>query len=190
MLQHDHSTKIFTISNVLTLSRIVLTPFIVACLLRQAWALALIFFCIAGVSDLLDGFVARLLNESTWLGSVLDPIADKILIISSLYAFFLSCPNVLLPSWFVWVIAMRETVLLVGGIVLFFSQRSLQVQPSWLGKVTTFLVLILMMLVLVCAALNYKLVLLTDGLIYVVLGCSIVSFAQYSCIGVRYLFKN
>jgi cardiolipin synthase len=190
MLQHDHSTKIFTISNMLTLSRIVLTPFIVVSLLRQAWGITLIFFCLAGLSDLLDGFVARLLNEPTWLGSVLDPIADKILIISSLYAFFLSSPNILLPSWFVWVIAVRETVLLVGGIVLFFSHSSLQVQPSWLGKATTFLVLSLMILVLVCAALNYKLVLLINGLVYLVLGCSIVSFGQYSCTAARFFFKN
>ncbi|MBM3886670.1 CDP-alcohol phosphatidyltransferase family protein, partial [Candidatus Dependentiae bacterium] len=163
-------------------------PFIVISLVKQAWGSALLFFCLAGISDLLDGFIARLLNEPTWLGSVLDPVADKFLVICSMYSFFWSSPNVLLPAWFVWVIAVRETLLLGGGCWLFFSQRSLQVKPSWLGKLTTFLILVLMILVLICAAFHcHFLEWLIHILVYTVLVCAIVSFVQYSY---QSFFKN
>jgi cardiolipin synthase (CMP-forming) len=179
MLRRDHSMRIFTISNLLTASRLVLTPFIVAALLKHLWGLALVLFFLAGVSDLLDGFIARLFNEPTWLGSVLDPIADKFLVVSSLFAFFLSSPKILLPTWFVVIIASRETILLLGGAFLFFTRRSFQIRPNFFGKTTTCMILVLMMLVLLSATFGYPLGMAKLVLMYGVLGCAGVSFAQY-----------
>lgn len=187
MLQQKSLNKIFTVSNILTGSRIVLTPLIVFSLIRHAWGSALWLLCLAGLSDVLDGFMARLLNEPTWLGAVLDPIADKFLVVCSLAAFFVSSPNVLLPSWFVLTIAVREIILLLGGIALYCMRPSLQIQPSWFGKVTTCLVLLLMILVLAGATFELTVEVWVMLLIYLVVACGTLSFVQYFCRGIRYL---
>lgn len=191
MLQQKKSlNKILTVSNVLTGSRIVLTPLIVFALLGHAWGSALILFCLAGVSDMLDGFMARLLNEPTWLGAVLDPIADKFLVVCSLGAFFISSPNVLLPSWFVMTVAIREAFLLVGGIFLYIRKPSLHIQPSWFGKATTCLVLLLVILVLTGATFNFQVGIWVPLLICMILGCGVISFVQYLLRGWQYLMTN
>lgn len=178
--------KIFTISNLLTGSRFILTPLIVIALRRNAWGSALGLLCVAGISDLLDGFIARLLNEPTWLGSVLDPIADKALVVCTLGAFLMYSTNILLPGWFVLVIVIREAVLLAGGTLLYFMKPSFLVQPSWLGKITAFLILTLMMLVLLDATYNWYLAPLINALMYITLLCSSVSFIQYVTRGIKY----
>ena len=178
--------KILTISNVLTGSRFILTPLIVVALRRNEWGSALGLLCIAGISDLLDGFIARLLNEPTWLGSMLDPIADKALVVCTLGAFLMYSTNVLLPAWFVVAIVIREALLLVGGTLLYFMKPSFFVQPSWLGKITAFLILILMMLVLLGATYELHLSSLINALMYITLLCSGISFIQYVTRGVKY----
>ena len=190
MVRRDHSSKIFTFSNLLTISRIMLTPFIVASLFAQDWHRALLFFCFAGLSDLLDGFVARLLKEPTWLGSVLDPIADKFLAVSFLSAFFLNNPTNLLPAGFIWVVVVRELLLLAGGCLLFLSNSSLQFNPTWLGKLATFLLFILMIVILTSLALDVSLTIFINWLIFVTLMCSIISFVQYAFTGLRHFFKS
>ena len=190
MLQKKSLNNIFTVSNVLTGSRIVLTPLIVFSLLRHAWGSALVLFCLAGISDLLDGFMARLLNEPTWLGAVLDPIADKFLVVCSLGAFFISSPDVLLPSWFVMTIAMREAILMFGGILLYIRRPRLQIEPSWFGKITTCLVLLLVILVLTGATFNLQLCGWVSLLMSMVLICGAISFMQYLLRGVQYLRSN
>ncbi|CAH8464338.1 unnamed protein product [Dicrocoelium dendriticum] len=78
---HMQQTRIFTIPNVITLSRIALTPVAAHCILSERLSLALSLIVIAGLSDALDGYVARIFkNQQSLLGSYLDPIADKILI--------------------------------------------------------------------------------------------------------------
>lgn len=176
-----------TISNILTGSRIVLTPFVVNSLLRHSWGSALAFFCFAGFSDLLDGFIARLLNEPTSLGAILDPIADKVLVVCTLAAFLASSPNLLLPSWFVIVIAIREAILLVGGALLFWLKPSIQIKPSLFGKATTCFIIILMILVLWgaftgVALQNYSLLFL-----YASLFAAVVSFFQYAYRAILFL---
>lgn len=179
MYRQKSLNKIFTISNILTGSRIVLAPFIVFYLLQQAWSYALALFFVAGISDLLDGFIARLFNEPTWLGAVLDPIADKLLVVSSLGAFLISCPDELLPTWFVTIIAIREAILLGGGVILYLMKPSLQIEPTWWGKITTFLTLSLMMLVLAKEAFGYPFTPFFPFLQGAILGCAAFSFLQY-----------
>lgn len=188
MFSHDNSMRVFTISNLLTASRLVVTPFVVAALLKHLWGVALILLILAGVSDLLDGFIARLLNEPTWLGSILDPIADKCLVGSSLVAFFISSSQVLLPAWFVLLIVARECFLLVGGGILFFIRPSFYVQPNILGKAATFLMLALMIMTLSGAVTGFNFELLRACLLYSTFMCATVSFFQYFYRGLKALF--
>ena len=70
--------------NLITISRLLLTPYIVWLLLIESYFLGFIFFLISGISDALDGFIAKRFNQKTLLGSYLDPIADKFLIVSAI----------------------------------------------------------------------------------------------------------
>ena len=102
---------------------------------------ALTLFLIGIVSDAVDGFIARRHNQQTELGVLLDPIADKFLILSAL----ISCSVIRglpdwmrIPAWFNLVVISRDVLLVAGTIVLFAIQGRWSVRPSRLGKCTTF----------------------------------------------------
>ncbi len=122
------------IPNLLTLSRIILVPIIIISLLNGAFTKAIVFFIIACVTDGLDGFLARILNQRTILGSYLDPLADKALIAASFIA--LSILGVI-PGWLTVIVVSRDFIILLGVSVLFLMSISLEIKPAFVSKVTT-----------------------------------------------------
>ena len=135
-----------SLPNKISVFRILLAPGIVACLVYyhpgRDWLrlLALGVFLVGMVTDALDGLIARVQNQRTELGTLLDPIADKLLILSTL----ISCsvirglPEAMrLPAWFNLVVISRDVMLVAGALILFMIQGRWTVQPSWLGKWTT-----------------------------------------------------
>jgi cardiolipin synthase len=120
--------------NLLTIIRILLTPLFVIVLLRDLFGPALLIFTIAGISDGLDGFIARYFNQRTTLGAYLDPIADKLLLVS---AFVSLAILKIVPSW-VTVIVISRDVLIVMGIAIFtLTEKSYEIKPSVISKITT-----------------------------------------------------
>jgi CDP-diacylglycerol--glycerol-3-phosphate 3-phosphatidyltransferase len=106
---------------------------------------AIVIFLVAAVSDGLDGYVARRYNQRSSLGMILDPIADKGLLLSgiitlSISNWSLSDPNYgKFPAWFPVLVITRDTVILVGSAVLHILNGKVRVRPSWTGKVATVL---------------------------------------------------
>lgn len=129
--------------NSLTLIRVLLVPAIVIQLLYDATGAALLTFFLAGLTDALDGFVARSRRQRTELGRVLDPLADKAL----LGAAFVTL-GVLgdLPLWLVIIGVSRDAILVVGSLILYIQVGRLGNPPSALGKVTTALQLVTVLL--------------------------------------------
>ncbi len=123
-----------TVPNALTVLRILITPLFVIFLLRDLHGLALLVFVAAGVSDGLDGLVARMFNQRSDLGAILDPIADKLL----LSAAFISL-GVLrtIPGWVVVIVISRDVLIVTGIAVLTFCQVEFDIRPSLLSKWTT-----------------------------------------------------
>jgi len=103
------------IPNLLTLTRIILVPVIVILLIQASFFKAMIVFVVAGITDGLDGFLARVLNQKTVLGSYLDPLADKALILTSFVT--LSILGVV-PSWLSVIVISRDCIILIGISVL------------------------------------------------------------------------
>lgn len=133
----DHEKKI-TLSTLLTLVRIALTPFIVASMIAHHWGIACTLFCIAACTDILDGNIARWLNEKTFLGACLDPIADKFLVLSCFFTLaFVQSPLFSIPLWFVWLVLCKELILIGGAIILYNIKGHIEMQPTVLGKTTT-----------------------------------------------------
>jgi cardiolipin synthase (CMP-forming) len=129
-----HEKKI-TFSTFLTLIRFALIPFIVISMFRQAWHIAFTLFIIAGITDVLDGWLARLLNQRTFLGAALDPLADKILTIAVFATLsFAQSPLFTIPHWFVMLVLFKELIQIAGAIYIYMRKRHLTIAPTWLGK--------------------------------------------------------
>lgn len=132
----------FTIPNVITLTRILLMPFVVESILSAEYFRAAVIFTLAALTDLFDGYYARISDQSSAFGKAFDPLADKILMIGTFGALLykqLSCESVVLflPPWFLAVVFVRELILLLGWIFLRLCFKKVAyVEPTWWGKVT------------------------------------------------------
>ena len=134
-----------TVPNVLTILRILLTPLLVWLLLDNKLEQALFVFFVAGMTDGLDGLIARLFNQKTQLGAYLDPLADKLLLVSS---FILLGRLGLVPVWLVIVAVSRDAIILLGLLMLMFHDVPLVIRPSIISKATTLVQLTTVLLVL------------------------------------------
>ena len=125
------------VPNVLTLFRMVMVPVFVGFVAYRDFEAALFAFLAAGVTDALDGFIARHWNLRTALGAILDPIADKFLLVSAFLALALGSGPVAVPLWLGCVVIGRDVVLLLSSTALWLHGSRKEFRPSILGKVTT-----------------------------------------------------
>jgi cardiolipin synthase len=131
----------WTLPNFLTFARLVALPFLVMAILGgRAWA-ALVIFLAAAVTDIVDGYVARRFAMGSPLGAWLDPIADKLFLVSSFVVFALpgTPTSVRIPIWLLVLTIFRDVFILVICLVLFLALGIRSFPPSILGKLTTFL---------------------------------------------------
>ncbi len=122
------------LANWLTTLRILLIPVFVTLLVYRRPGLALMVFCLASLTDLLDGYIARTRNRQTRLGAFLDPVADKLLLTS---AFVTLTYLKIVPFWITAVVVSRDLVLSVGVLVIHVAGTSVHPSPTRLGKLST-----------------------------------------------------
>jgi cardiolipin synthase len=137
------------VPNFLTVLRIVLVPVIVILLMEGQHMKALVCFVVAGVTDGLDGLIARRFNQMTVVGAYLDPLADKILVISM---FATLAVIGIVPGWLAVLVISRDCIILGGLLLLTLMSVSLQIRPSFVSKVNTALQLITLFVALVMNA--------------------------------------
>ena len=125
----------WTVPNVLSYLRLLAVPVFVSLHLggRPGWAL--IVFLTAALTDSLDGFLARLLNQRTRLGAFMDPLADKLLMGAALIMLFLESEA---PAWMVVLVAFRDISMALGAVVVKRKGLELPTAPSRVGKYATF----------------------------------------------------
>ncbi len=121
--------------NTLTVLRILLVPVFVGLLLYGHYDAALITLLIAALTDVLDGMIARLTDQRTRLGEYLDPLADKLLLMSAIIT--LSVLD-FIPIWAVIVVVSRDAILLAGTVIANLSETNINISPTAMGKGTTF----------------------------------------------------
>jgi cardiolipin synthase len=123
-----------TVANILTTLRLVLTPVFVVLFIVGQHAWAILTFCVAGFTDLIDGTVARLLKQPSMKGALLDPLADKFLVQSCFFCLFFSG---IIPWWF-FVLALGRDLMIVGGIFyLEYRKFELPYRATWSSKIAT-----------------------------------------------------
>lgn len=129
------------LANKITISRIILTPVFITAIVYSRMDIALVFFTLAIISDGLDGFIARTYNQKTVLGTILDPVADKILLISAFIC--LSLVNHLpaglrLPPYVPIIVISRDAIIVLGSVIIHVVKGEIKIKPSFWGKLTTF----------------------------------------------------
>lgn len=122
------------IPNLLSLCRIILVPVIVIFLIQEEYLNALIVFTVAGITDALDGALARMLNKQTPLGAFLDPLADKILLSTCFVSLSIFG---LIPSWLTVIVISRDFIILMGIMTLSMMSITYEIKPVLVSKVTT-----------------------------------------------------
>lgn len=125
-----------TFSTMLTLGRFILVPLIVGAMVQNWWGWAFALFVVAAVTDLLDGYLARLLHQETFLGACLDALADKVLILAVFTT--LSCidaPLFRIPLWFLLLVLAKELVQIFGALLIYGINGTIEVKPTLLGKI-------------------------------------------------------
>jgi len=139
--------NVLTIPNLLTLLRIIAIPVFLIFLEDLRYPEALGIFVAAGVTDGLDGAIARLTKTKTTFGAYLDPAADKLLLVSAFIALGFMHE---VPRWLVVLVISRDVIIVLGFFLLFMVTReTMEVQPTWGGKLSTFLQLASVAIVLV-----------------------------------------
>lgn len=134
------------LANSLTILRILMAPVISILLVYKYWRLGLAIFVLAGITDALDGFIARSRAQRTELGMILDPLADKLL----LFATFMTLVYLRqIPQW-LFIIAISRDLIVVGGfLVIYIVKGEATVSVSWIGKITTGLQMLTVLVTLI-----------------------------------------
>ncbi|MFN2502048.1 MAG: CDP-alcohol phosphatidyltransferase family protein [Pyrinomonadaceae bacterium] len=187
MSEPQLSSRVITIPNILTFLRMALIPIFAILLVygREGWAL--VVFTIAGVSDGVDGFIARRLKQESELGTIIDPIADKLLMTTAFVMLTLesvlntSRPHLPVPFWVTATVIGRDIAIIAvaGAINVMTGFRGFK--PSWLGKASTFVQVVSVILILVAAVFPAN-----NGLFLPTTYVVVSAFAVFS--GIHYIF--
>jgi cardiolipin synthase len=131
----------FTLPNILTLLRLFLVPCFLVASLRGHWTLAFAIFVTAAVTDILDGAIARRMNQHSRIGALLDPAADKALMVCGFlfYTLHHGMPVVAIPGWLLFVVLIRDVMLLFFAYLLYTRVQVTKFPPSIAGKASTVL---------------------------------------------------
>jgi len=170
--------RIWTVPNQITILRLGFLPLFIVSISYEHYRWALVILVIAGLSDGIDGLLARSLNQRSSLGAYLDPIADKLLLSSS---FVILAFKHEIALWLMIFVLSRDVIILVVAVVILLIFGYRPFPPSVLGKATTFFQIVMIFSVVFGAAYpNVRLGLVSPILIYTVATLTVVSAIHYS----------
>lgn len=156
--------------------RILLVIPVVMALLDEQFALALLLFAVAGVSDGLDGFLAKQFQWQSRLGSILDPLADKLLLMASFTSLTILG---FIPWWLLLAVIARDVIIVTGGLAYHYLIGRFELMPLWSSKINTFLQIALVLLVIIQQQWFPGLEILVTAGIWLVLASVINSGSEY-----------
>lgn len=176
--------RIFTVPNQITLLRLGFIPIFLILISYQRYEWALLVLVVAGLSDAVDGLLARKLNQHSSLGAYLDPIADKLLLSSS---FIILAYKTRIAWWTAIIVLSRDILMLTVAIVIILISGYRPFPPSILGKLTTFFEIVLVFTVVLTAAFpEFHWRLLHNTLVDIVTFCAAASALHYSFLVTRH----
>ena len=180
------ASKVVTVPNILTVIRMALIPVFVGALYYQRFGWALAVFVVAGVTDGLDGLFARRFNQYSPLGQILDPIADKLLLVTSFVtlssqAIIPKTNHLPVPFWVTAAVISRDVFIVVGAAAINIVTGFRNFRPSWLGKANTVVQITAIVIILLATQLP-----ILRGYVLPSVYLLVFIFALFS--GVHYIF--
>ena len=164
------------IPNLITLCRLALVPFVIAMMSKGEFRTAFFGFMLAGLSDAIDGYVARRFDMRTELGAYLDAIADKVLLMSIFVTLSITGQ---IPGWLAIIVVSRD-VAIVGGILLAaFIGSPMEIKPNKLSKLNPVFQIIFAGMVLAARAFELQIEMIIDNAEYIVAALTIASTIAY-----------
>ena len=167
--------QVINIPNLLTLGRILLTPVIVYLILIDQPLQALIFMAIAGLTDMLDGAIAKHWNMRTTVGAYLDPLADKLMLVSTIVCLFYVDE---VPLFVFLAVIFRDAIIIGGAALYELVTKRLKMEPTYLSKSTTVVQIFYVLLALLHMAYGFQESLMQVA-IWLTFGFTVASGVQY-----------
>ncbi len=172
------------IPNSISLIRICLVPLVVWLIVTNHMQFAFYIFALAGLSDAVDGFIAKRFGMKTELGAYLDPIADKLLLVS-IYVTLGVLGEI--PSWLVILIVSRDILIILGFLLSWMMNHPLKVDPALISKINTFIQIVLAAVVLGDMGFDLGLANLRNGLIFMTGALTLLSASAYLLAWLRHM---
>jgi cardiolipin synthase len=170
---------ITTIPNLITIFRILSVPVLIILLHGKHYDWAFLVFLVSGISDGLDGYIAKRFDMASELGGILDPLADKALILSS-YLMLMLLGDV--PFWLFLTVIFRDILILVGSLLYVALNGLMKMRPSYLSKLNTFTQIALVVAILASRTFQLDYPGVIDFLIYATAVTTILSGLHYAWI--------
>ena len=167
---------ITTIPNIITMFRIATVPVLIILLHEHEYGWAFLVFLVSGISDGLDGFIAKRFDMGSELGAILDPLADKALIFSS-YLMLMLLGD--LPFWLFLTVIFRDVLILAGSLIYVAFNGQVKMAPSYLSKLNTFMQIALVVAILAQKTFGLDYPTFTNYLIYATFITTILSGVHY-----------
>jgi cardiolipin synthase (CMP-forming) len=123
-----------TIPNLITIARLIIVPIVIVMIMQGRWPAAFVLFVVAGVSDAVDGLIARRFNMRSEFGAHLDPIADKALLMSIFVTLAIAG---VLPGWIAIVVVSRDLMILAAVLLSWVMLRPVEIKPLLVSKLNT-----------------------------------------------------
>jgi cardiolipin synthase (CMP-forming) len=174
------------LANWLTIVRILLIPVFVTLLVYNRVLLSCATFVLAGITDMLDGYIARTRGTKTRLGAFLDPLADKLLLTAAFVTLTYKFSRVL-PFWFTAIVISRDLVLILVAVLIMLTGGQVHPAPTMLGKTSTVLQMVAVGVALLGAAHVRLFEPVRPALLLVTAALTIGSAIQYTLLAPRYI---
>ncbi|MGL4636524.1 MAG: CDP-alcohol phosphatidyltransferase family protein [Beijerinckiaceae bacterium] len=171
-------------ANLLTLLRFCLVPVVIVAIVNKQWTLAFVLFVTAGITDAVDGFIARHFDMRTELGAYLDPLADKALLVSIYIT--LAAGNIL-PTWLAVLVVSRDIMIVGAVIVSWIMDNPVEINPLKLSKANTAAQISFAALMLSVLAFNLDIPAIVSGGITVVMILTLASLIAYFATWFRHM---
>jgi cardiolipin synthase len=182
-LSRAASGALLTVPNVITFGRLCAVPAAFWLVIDQRPAYAFFLFVAAGISDAVDGYLARRSGGGNMVGAVLDPVADKALLVTMYVT--LAAVNQL-PDWLATLVVFRDLVIVGGVIVLAVLGQAVAIRPLFVSKINTALQILLVALTLALAGFGLSAPVAMTALIWTVAATTLASGAAYVWVAVRH----
>ena len=173
-----------TLPNFITIARFVMVPLIIMVMINGDMLTAFVLFVLAGISDGLDGFIARHFNQKSELGAWLDPIADKFLLVS---VFIMLGWLGVLPNWLVILAASRDAMIIAAVVLSSLLDNPVEMRPLLVSKANTMMQIILLVIVLADLAGLARLDGIIGWMVYAVAVLTIASASAYLVTWLRHM---